>query len=60
MIELNIEKKVVEESKGKKGKKSETAKGETKKEAKKAAQKTTRKTPKKAVKKKVKEKAESE
>lgn len=56
VVELNIEKKVVEESKGKKRKKTESPKGETKK----AAGKTAGKTPKKAAKKKVKEKAESE
>jgi len=52
VVELNIEKKVVEESKGKKAKKSESAKQETPKAGKKTA--------KKAAKKKTEEKAESE
>lgn len=52
VVELNIEKKVVEESKGKKGKKSESPKAETKKAAKKESAKTA--------KKKTKKKAESE
>lgn len=39
IVELNIEKKVVEESKGKKSKKAETAKDETPKAKKKTAQK---------------------
>jgi large subunit ribosomal protein L17 len=56
MVELNIEKKVVEESKGKKGKKAESAKGETKK----AMKKATKKTAKSATKKKAREKAETE
>jgi large subunit ribosomal protein L17 len=60
IVELNIEKKVVEETKGKKGKKAESAKGETR-----SAKKTTKKTAKKATKKKTakkksREKAEAE
>jgi large subunit ribosomal protein L17 len=56
VVELNIERKVVEESKGKKGKKGEAAKGETQKTTKRAA----RKTDKKKAAKKIKEKAESQ
>jgi large subunit ribosomal protein L17 len=60
VVELNIERKVAEESKGKKGKKSETAKGETKKTATKAAKKTAGKTARKTTKKKTKAKAAEE
>jgi len=42
VIELNIEKKAVEESKGKKGKKSESAKEESRKTKKKTAKKTAK------------------
>ena len=57
VVELNIEKKVVEETKGKKGKKAASPKDETKTTKKKTAEKTTKK---KAAKKKAKEKAEAE
>jgi large subunit ribosomal protein L17 len=52
VVELNIERKVEEEPKGKKGKKAEVAKGE--------AKKTTKKKTKKSVRKKAEEKAEAE
>ena len=55
VVELNIEKKVVEDSKGKKGKKAESAKGDTGKAKKKAEKKTAGK----ASKKKKAEKAEA-
>lgn len=51
VVELNVERKIVEEAKGKKGKKSKTAQAESKK--------TSGKAPKKTAKKK-KEKAEAE
>jgi len=55
VIELNIEKKAVEESKGKKGKKSES----TKEESKKTKKKTAKKTAKSGTETKAKEKADS-
>lgn len=54
VVELNIEKKVAEESKGKKGKKSESAKAKTKKAAKKEPAETEGKTTRKKAKKKAK------
>lgn len=55
VVEINIEKKVVEEGKGKKKKKSESAKADTAK----AKKKTAKKEPRKSAKKKKEEKAET-
>lgn len=56
VVELNIERKVVEESKGKKGKKTESSKEETKATKKKTTNKAAKK---KAAKKKTEETAEA-